>query len=108
MPAGFTDGAAEVAVSRTFANRLLDGGDLAQALGRAIRLRRDAHDESESELVATVVGVVEDIAYGHYLDGQRAAVYGHARLAPWDQRWAIDHGGDAAAVVAAFAARRGA
>ena len=96
------DGAAEVTVSRTFANRLLDGGDLAQALGQAIRLRRDAHDESESELVATVVGVVEDIAYGHYLDGQRAAVYGHARLAPWDQRWAIDHDGDAAAVVAAL------
>ena len=96
------DGAAEVAVSRTFANRLLDGGDLAQALGRAIRLRRDAHDESESELVATVVGVVEDIAYGHYLDGERAAVYGQARLAPWDQRWAIDHDGDAAAVVTAL------
>ena len=98
----FHDGAAEVTVSRTLANRLLDSDDLAQAPGRAIRLRRDAHVEAESEQVATVVGVVEDIAYGHYLDGERAAVYGQARLAPWDQRWAIDHDGDAEILMSAL------
>lgn len=92
---------AEVVVSRSLAKRLGDfDANLSQALGQAIRVQREAHTEAESERLATVVGVVEDIAYGHYLDGERAVVYGDSRGAPWDQRWAIDHEGEAAAVMA--------
>ena len=96
-------GSGEVVVSRTLAKRL--GGleeDLAAALGEAVRVRREARDAAESDVVSTVVGVVEDIPYGQYLDGERAAVYGDTAGSPWDQRWAIRHDGDAEALVAAL------
>lgn len=94
---------AEVVVSRSLAKRLVDfDADLSQALGQAIRVQREARSEADSDQVATVVGVVEDIAYGHYLDGERTVVYGDSRGAPWDQRWAIDHDGEAETVLAAL------
>lgn len=96
-------GSGEVVVSRALARRL--GGleeDLAAALGQAVRIQREARDAAESDVVSTVVGVVEDIPYGEYLDGERTAVYGDTAGSPWDQRWAIHHDGDADALVAAL------
>lgn len=99
---------AEVVVSKSLATRLVDfDADLSLALGQAIRVRREAHSEADADRVATVVGVVDDIAYGHYLDGERTVVYGDSRGAPWDQRWAIDHDGDAATVLAALRQAKG-
>ena len=94
---------AELVVSRSLAKRLVDfSADLSGALGQAIRMQRETHSEAESDQVGTVVGVVEDIAYGHYLDGERAVVYGDSRGAPWDQRWVINHDGNAETLLAAL------
>ena len=95
------DGAAEVVVSKSLAKRIVNG-DSAAALGQAIRTRHDETMQGDSERVATIVGVVEDVPYGHYLDGERAVVYGDLELPPWGQRWAVDHEGDATALVEAL------
>lgn len=97
----FHDAAAEVVISRALAMRLIDtGAGLPGVLGRAIRVQRDNRGQVDG--VATVVGVVEDITYGHYLDGERTVVYSNSEGAPWDQRWAIDHDGDAETLLAAL------
>lgn len=96
-------GAGEVVVSRSLASRLAGlPADLAGALGQAIRVRREAREQADSDAVWTVVGVVEDIPYGQYLDGERAVVYGDTAGSPWDQRWAIHHDGDADVLMAAL------
>ena len=95
------DGAAEVVVSKSLAERVVNG-DPAAALGQAIRAQHDETMRGDSERVATIVGVVEDVPYGHYLDGERAVVYGDLELPPWDQRWAVDHDGDATTLVNAL------
>ena len=97
----FHDTAAEVVVSRALAMHLVDAGAApSQVLGRAVHIQRDDH--AQGDRVATVVGVVENIAYGHYLDGERTVVYGSSEGASWDQRWAIDHDGDAATLLEAL------
>lgn len=109
-------GPSEVVLSRSMAKALVGAGtDESQAVGRAIRLRSGSSASllvvqgqvqpttpAEPGRVATIVGVVADIAYGHYLDGERMVVYGDGEGDPWDQRWAIDHVGEASTLVRAL------
>lgn len=110
------EGPDEVVLSRSLAKTLVGAGaDAAQAVGRAIRLRSESRasllfvdgqiqpgTQADTDRVVAVVGVVADIAYGHYLDGERTVVYADGEGAPWDQRWAIDHVGDGSALVEAL------
>ena len=93
--------AGEAVISKSLAKRIAHD-DVAATLGQAIRTQHDDTMQEDSERLATIVGVVEDIAYGHYLDGERAVVYGDLEPRPWDQRWVVAHEGDAAALLNAL------
>ena len=95
------DDAGEAVISKSLAKRIVHG-DVAAALGQAIRTQHDDTMQGDSERLSTIVGVVADIAYGHYLDGERSVVYGDLEPRPWDQRWVVDYEGDAAALLDAL------
>ena len=92
------DSADEAVISRAAAMQL-GNGDIRQALGRTIRVRRDYGEEND---VLAVTGVVADMPYGNYLDPPRNVIYQYAPGAPWDHRWVIDHVGPAEDVLAAL------
>lgn len=92
------ESADEAVISRAAAMQL-GNGNIGQALGRTIRVRRD-HGDAEDVLAVT--GVVADIPYGNYLEPPRNVIYQHAPAAPWHVLWVIDHVGPAEDVLTAL------
>ena len=84
-----TDASAEVVVSRSAAVALADSPEA--ALGMSLTFKGDANQRPNDP--AIVVGVVEDVPYGHYANAAKNVVY--YRLNYWlpSQDWVVDYAG---------------
>ena len=92
----------EVTVSRRAAELL--AGEPGNAVGMAFHLAAAPPAERNAGGVVTIVGVVDDVAYGSMTDGSAAqpVLYGLPGETDWQQLWLVRHGGLDEAVLEPF------